>query len=233
MAHRSHADLILAVTTADPSTGDESPMPILRAHIQTERAGRYLAQFCTHAAAMGGGRIARLHPYGPAAHREVRVTAEWSDTSGTVTFTPWGECTLTVGTGTLTVRIDASDEEALTRIRDIVTRDLERFSRREPLTITWQRQDTPDGPAVRTGATPATPRRGLSGPRLQTILLVPAILLVIGLHVGMAGTVIAESRRTTAAADVVVVLIVVKIALITWARLRTRHRKAGRTPDRT
>ncbi|MEU8274880.1 DUF2218 domain-containing protein [Microbispora bryophytorum] len=193
-------------------------MPILHARIQTERAGRYLAQFCKHAAAMGGGHTARLHQLGPAARREVRVTAEWSDTGGTVTFTPWGACTLSADTGTLTVRVDAPDEEGLARIRDVVTRDFERFSHREPLTVTWQRRETPDGAVVRTGATPATPRRKLSRPRHQTILL------VIGLHVGVAGTVVAESRWTAAAGDIVIVLIVVKIALITWARVRIRRR---------
>ncbi|MFI7040859.1 DUF2218 domain-containing protein [Microbispora rosea] len=206
-------------------------MPILHARIQTERAGRYLAQFCKHAAAMGGGHAARLHQHGPAARREVRVTAEWSDTSGTVTFTPWGACTLTADAGTLTVRVDASDEEGLARIRDVVTRDFERFSRREPLTVTWQRQETPDGAVVHTGATPATPRRKLGRPRLQTILLAPAILLVIGLHVGVAGTVVAESRWTAAAGDVVIVLIVVKIALIAWARFRIR-RRTPRSPGK-
>jgi hypothetical protein len=30
-------------------------MPILQAQIQTERASRYLVQFCKQAAAMGGG----------------------------------------------------------------------------------------------------------------------------------------------------------------------------------
>lgn len=197
-------------------------MPILNARIPTERAGRYLAQFCKHAAAMGGdGHTARLHPHGPAARREVRVTAEWSDTSGTVTFTPWGECTLTADAGALTVRIDAPDEEGLDRIRDIVTRDFERFSRREQLTVTWQRQESSDASVG--GATSATPRRRLSRPRLRTVLLALALVLVVGLHVGVAGTVIAESRWTAAAADVVIVLIVVKIALITWARFRKRR----------
>ncbi|GAB3131043.1 DUF2218 domain-containing protein [Microbispora hainanensis] len=197
-------------------------MPILNARFQTERAGRYLAQFCKHAAAMGGGgHTARLHPHGPAARREVRVTAEWSDTSGTVTFTPWGECTLTADTGVLVVRIDAPDEEGLDRIRDIVTRDFERFSRRESLTVAWQRQEPPD--ASVSGATPATPRRRFPRPRLRTVLLAPALLLVIGLHVRLAGTVIAESHWTAAAADIVIVLVVVKIALITWARFRKRR----------
>jgi hypothetical protein len=35
------------------------------------------------------------------------------------------------------VRIDAPDE-ALQRIRDIVTGDLARFSHRDPLTLTWR-----------------------------------------------------------------------------------------------
>ncbi|MEU8174972.1 DUF2218 domain-containing protein [Microbispora hainanensis] len=201
-------------------------MPILNARIPTERAGRYLAQFCKHAAAMGGGgHTARLHPHGPAARREVQVTAEWSDTSGTVTFTPWGECTLTAEADVLTVRIDAPDEEGLDRIRDVVTRDFERFSRREPLVVTWQRQEPPD--ASVSGATPATPRRRISRPRLQTVLLASALLLVIGLHVGLAGTVVAESRWTAAAADVVIVLVVVKIALIMASADRLSTRRAA------
>ncbi|MEV4297015.1 DUF2218 domain-containing protein [Microbispora rosea] len=121
-------------------------MKILRAQIKTERAGRYLVQFCKHATAMGGGHISRMHQHGPMARREVRVTAEWSDTSGTVAFTPWGECTLTAEAGTLTIRIDAPDEEGLARIRDVVTRDFERFSRREPVAVVWQRQETPASP---------------------------------------------------------------------------------------
>jgi len=111
-------------------------MPILHAQIQTDRAGRYLVQFCKHAAAMGdGGHAARMHLRKTMA----RATAEWSDTAGTVTFTPWGTCTLAATADVLTLRIDATDDDGLARIRDVVDRDLERFSRREPLTVTWQR----------------------------------------------------------------------------------------------
>ncbi|KAB8185256.1 DUF2218 domain-containing protein [Microbispora catharanthi] len=208
-------------------------MPTLHAQIQTERAGRYLAQFCRHAAAMGGGHTARLHPHGPAARREVRVAAEWSDTSGTVTFTRWGECTLTADADTLTVRIDARDEEGLTQIRDIVTRDFERFSRRDPLTVTWLRQETPGALFRHTGAVTSKSRRGLLRSGRQTVVLALAVALLIGLHVGVAGTVIAESRWTAAAVDIAVALIVLKIALITWARLRVRHRKAAGTSEET
>jgi hypothetical protein len=108
-------------------------MPILQAQIQTERASRYLVQFCKHAAAMGsGGHSPRMHLQGRMARREVQVAADWSDTGGTVTFTPWGRCTLGADAGTLTLRIDAADQDGLTQIRDIITRDLQRFSNRDP-----------------------------------------------------------------------------------------------------
>ena len=52
-------------------------MPILQAQIQTERASRYLVQFCKHAAAMGsGGHSPRMHPHGVMTRREVQVVAE-------------------------------------------------------------------------------------------------------------------------------------------------------------
>ena len=118
-------------------------MPILHAQIQTERPSRYLVQFCKHAAAMGGGgHTPRMHLHATMARREVQVAAEWSDTSGTVTFNPWGQCTLTADADTLTLRIDAADEDGLAQIRDVIDRDLQRFSRRDPLAVTWQRPET-------------------------------------------------------------------------------------------
>jgi hypothetical protein len=122
-------------------------MPILHAEVRTERASRYLVQFCKHAAAMGdGGHTPRMHPHTTLARREVQVTADWSDTNGTVTFTPWGRCTLAADGDTLTLRIDSADEHGLSQIRDVIERDLQRFSRRDPLTVTWQRPETPVPP---------------------------------------------------------------------------------------
>lgn len=119
-------------------------MPSLQAQIHTERASRYLVQFCEHAAAMGGGgHNPRLHPQATTARRDVQVTAAWSGADGTVTFTPWGRCTLSAGPGRLTVRIDAADDGGLTQIRDIITRDLARFSTRDPLTVTWRQSEPP------------------------------------------------------------------------------------------
>jgi hypothetical protein len=56
---------------------ERNTMPILQAQIQTERASRYLVQFCKHAAAMGsGGHSPRMHLHGVMTRREVQVVAE-------------------------------------------------------------------------------------------------------------------------------------------------------------
>jgi len=109
------------------------------AHIETDRPGRYLAQICKHAAAMGEGdhRARMHHGRGSEAH-ELDVRAEWSDTRGAVTFTPGGTCSLTADGTTLTLRIEAEDAESLRRIQDTLARDLDRFGRRDALTVSWQ-----------------------------------------------------------------------------------------------
>lgn len=40
--------------------------------------------------------------------------------------------------GRLTIRAEAADQEDLRRIQDLLTTRLERFGRREHLTVTWQ-----------------------------------------------------------------------------------------------
>jgi hypothetical protein len=173
-----------------------------------------------------------MHLQGVMARREVQVAADWSDTSGTVTFSPWGRCTLGADADTLTLRIEAADQDGLSQIRDIVTRDLQRFSSRDPLTVSWQQSETfgaaPFQPAT---AMTSQPRRGLRRPTLQTVLLSLAVVLVIALHVGLAGTVVANSRWTGIASNLVVAAIAAKIVLLAWARYRIRRRKAANTPD--
>ena len=114
-------------------------MLTIEATVHTERATRYLAQFCKHATAMGGasGHGPRLHRHGTPADATLQAHAEWSQTHGIITFTPGGRCTMDADANTLTVSIEATDEQALRRIQDIVTRDLARFSNRDPLTVDW------------------------------------------------------------------------------------------------
>jgi hypothetical protein len=63
---------------------------------------------------------------------------EWSDTDGTLVFS-WARCTMQAGPDTLTVRAEAASEENLNRIQELIARNLERFGRRDHLTVTWQR----------------------------------------------------------------------------------------------
>ena len=116
-------------------------MPTIETTVNTERAARYLTQFCKHATAMGGagGHRPQLHLHGRPGHLDMQAHAEWSETHGVITFTPNGRCTMDADATTLTVRIEAADDEAVRRIQDIVTQDLARFSSRDPLTLTWRR----------------------------------------------------------------------------------------------
>ncbi len=119
------------------------------AQIETGRPGRYLAQLCKHAAAMGSarGHQARMHGGGTLADRQVQVHAEWSDTHGVVRFVPWGQCVIEASADRLTLRVEATDEEDLRQIQDVLTRDLGRFGRRERLTVSWHRAEAPGGQA--------------------------------------------------------------------------------------
>lgn len=200
-------------------------MPILSAQVRTDRAGRYLSQFCRHAAAMGDGDHAfRMRLHAGTAGRTVQVTAECSENGGTVTFGPWGRCILAADGDTLTLRIESTDEDGLGRIRDVVDRDLERFSRRDPVTLSWEPPDTPGPDAVPTGRTPTPPpRRGRPRTHRRTILLALVAVLAIALHMGLAGTAVADSRWAGGPVGILVALLVAKIALLGWVRRRRRR----------
>ncbi|WP_063786639.1 DUF2218 domain-containing protein [Rhodococcus opacus] len=117
--------------------------------IPTDLASRYLTQLCRHATAMAStaGHRFRPHAGGDTPIRDVHPSAEASATSGVIRFGPWGRCTLEATATTLTVRVEAVDQEKLSRIQDIITHDLHRFGGREHLTVTW-----PEPAAPGTGA---------------------------------------------------------------------------------
>jgi len=58
-----------------------------------------------------------------------------------------GRCTMQASGNLLTLRAEATDEEKLQRVQDIVTRDIERFGSRDHLTVSWQRVSPPISPA--------------------------------------------------------------------------------------
>src|SRR5712692_9974588 len=122
-------------------------MPTAEADIQTEHAARYLARLCGHAGKMGAagrqlGHRPPSHAIGDVPPEVRRV--ECSGTEGAVSLN-WGQWTMRAFPGLLAVRAEAADEESLRRIQDLLTARLQRFGRREHLTVTWRR------PAARAG----------------------------------------------------------------------------------
>jgi hypothetical protein len=136
-------------------------MPISQAHIATDRAARFLTQFCKHAAAMGSPRAHRFRmparPAGRHGHGHVEVTAQWAESTGTVVFDPWGRAELEAGPDLLAIRLDAADPDAMARMQQIVGDDLDRFGRGQ-LRIQWQPADPDTDSAASTG--PVEPERG-------------------------------------------------------------------------
>jgi hypothetical protein len=116
-------------------------MPTAEADITTAYAARYLARLCGHADKMGaaGRRLGHRQPshtHADAAPEVRRV--ECSETKGTVRLS-WGQWTMRAFPGLLAVRAEAADEESLQRIQDLLTARLQKFGRREHLTVTWRR----------------------------------------------------------------------------------------------
>ena len=111
--------------------------------IQTEHAARYLARLCGHAGKMGtaGHRLSHRRPsHAPGdAPPEVR-RVECSGTEGTVSLN-CGQWTMRALPGLLAVRAEAADEQSLQRIQDLLTARLEKFGRREHLTVNWRRSE--------------------------------------------------------------------------------------------
>ena len=113
------------------------------ADIQTEHAARYLERVCGHAGKMGtaGHRLGHRPPSharggGPPEVRHV----ECSGTEGTVSLN-CGQWTMRALPGLLAVRVEAADEQSLRRLEDLLTTRLQKFGRREHLTVTWRRPE--------------------------------------------------------------------------------------------
>jgi len=112
------------------------------AHVQTEHPGRYLVQLGRHAQ-----QVNRLRHEPGDAQPPPRVEhVEWSQTGGVVDFGR-GRCTMRASGNLLTLRAEAADEESLQLVQDLVTRDIERFGRRDRLQVSWQRLGPPISPA--------------------------------------------------------------------------------------
>jgi hypothetical protein len=81
-----------------------------------------------------------MHDGAPTGHG-VSVTAQWTDTAGSVVFAHWGRAELEARKDALLIRLDAVDDDAAARMRTIIDNDLERFGRKQ-LAVEWH----PAGP---------------------------------------------------------------------------------------
>ena len=206
-------------------------MPTVEAHIPTDRASRYLIQLCQHSSQMPGMR--HRPPTGRrAGHLPPAVQhANWSDTAGTIRFAQ-GQCTLSATSDTLTVRLNADDQDALRQLQDGVARRLETIGRRDDLTIHWRHTDAAPGarPGEATAATAGPePRAEASRHRrlIRTLLLVAAVALAIAVHVGLLGSAVATSPWASWGTNIIVAIILLKlIAVAVGGRIAFRHGKA-------
>lgn len=204
-------------------------MLIAEACVETGRPGRYLVQLCKHFSAKGRHIGQRLHGRrgaDPQALRDMRAVAAqaevtWSDSEGELRL-PWGRITLKAEPEALAVRVESAEAQDLRRLQGLVAGHIERFGRREGLTVAWQG-------AANTGTPPeaGTAVRRSRRP-LPALALVAAVALVLALHLGIGGAVLSNWRWTGWAAVGVLALVLLKVVVLggfAVHRLRPRTRR--------
>jgi hypothetical protein len=129
---------------------------------------------------------------------------------------------------TLTLRAEAADEENLQRVQDLLAEHLDRFARRDHLEVKWHR---PQGPTAQSGEHPATtpPLAGAVARRTRrrNIALVAAGALVVAVHLGLGGAVLAAAPWTGLAANLVVVALLVKLLAVGFLAARRRRARSS------
>lgn len=151
----------------------------------------------------------------PAWRRDVTILADWSETTGTITFTPWGRCDLTATTDTLIARIDASDATHLEKIQTIIGNDLERMSHRNPLSVNWIRIETDYASDPKEPGQPAAKTERHPKLRVASITVVAALAVIA--HLALSGSLIADLRLTSTVGILALALLAFKFATIALA----------------
>ena len=185
--------------------------------IETERPSRYLVQLCRHANQMHQHLRHRPRRHADGAEAPEVRQVEWSETDGTVHLN-CGKWTMRASANTLTVCAEASTEEDLRRIQDLVARRLEMVGRRDRLRVNWDGPDSPAGAApMPTGKTTVRRRH------LTTIAVIAAGALVFAVHLGLGGAVFASlGTQWGWAAGLAVAALLVKVIAVTAIALRRR-----------
>jgi len=190
-------------------------MPTAEAHIPTERASRYLVQFCRHL-----GQMSRMRHQPPARHGDGDTPptvqhVDYSDTRGVIRFTD-GQFTLQATSDTLSLRIDADNEDTLQRLQNGIAARLEKIGRRDQLTLAWQRHQTPPAPFEKAAGPAPAPATGTAKRpgRGRTVGLMAVGAVVVAVHLGLGGAALAASTWTGWAANAVVAIILLKAVFV-------------------
>ncbi|MFI7413600.1 DUF2218 domain-containing protein [Streptomyces sp. NPDC049627] len=214
-------------------------MLITEARIATERPSRYLVQLCKHFDNKGRhlGHRPRVHGDGDAqALREMQAVAaqaqvEWSEAQGTVTL-PWGRCEMRAEPGALTVRVEAVDAEKLERLQDLLAGHIERFGRREQLTVNWGGPNTSTVAHSETAKALSASRKGGGSRhpwRGRAAVLTALVVLALVVHLGLGSLLFSQWRWTGWAAGILLAVVLVKIGLLTGlGRFAARRARTSR-----
>lgn len=201
------------------------------AHIETVRARRYLGQLLGHARSIGDrhrrGGFGHLTRHGG----EIGISATGTDTDAELVLDPWGRCTATADATALHLHVDAATPEDLHRIQDVLIRDLERFSRRDPLTIAWSPSRTGSGSPGGSRPTPSggdggTRRRRPGAAALTAVGAVVVVGIAVAAHLGVFAAVL-TAPAWLGVGGVAVALLAVKLALVAAGGWRLHHRYRG------
>ncbi|OLZ74353.1 hypothetical protein AV521_01350 [Streptomyces sp. IMTB 2501] len=187
-------------------------MPTAEALVPTDRASRYLVQLCRHLSQMRG---MRHRP--PVAHGGGQMPPEvrhvdYSDTHGTIRFAQ-GLCTLQATSDTLTLRVEADDEDAMERLRNGIAGRVEKIGRRDRLTVTWRPLEASDAPSGETAYITDVPAAGVAkGRGIGKVMGLAAVgVVVVALHLGLGGAVLAASSWTGWGVNAIVAIVLLKL----------------------
>lgn len=193
-------------------------MPVAEACVATSRASRYLRQLCRHADGMRVVRQQFSAGDGTSSTRPEVNHVEHSDAVAAIQFSD-GRLTMQATGDTLTLRVEAADDAALRRLQDGVAARLQTIGRRDQLTTTWHRLETPPAPPGdinQDAGLPAdvgSPKR--RWPRRLTVLaLVAGIAVIVAVHLGIGGAAVAALPWTGWLGGSLLVIVLAKLVFI-------------------
>lgn len=195
-------------------------MLIAEARVRTDRPDWYLEQMLNPRRQAGSRilHVLRLLHGGtpPPLSRHV----EQSAIQGTINFTS-GRCILHVGSDVLTLRVEASDQDSLQSIQHLIAGRLQKIGKHDVLPqVTWQRVEVGvqqyDETASAEGTT-LRPRRS------ATLGVVAVIALVVAVHLGLGGLLLASGPWKHWVIGAVLTVVLLRAAYV-FGRLVRRKR---------